>query len=152
MVVHCSLGDIKSPQVSKTLVSILADLNSILARPLISGFFSPCIDLLVTLPSAPVTIRIADFFMVPTVFDSQANIIIQSGRLAKTRSAVYISESPKTLCLFLQDGFWVVQIPIIIIIIIIIYIITTTTTSSTTTYPCQFLTTALIDGLSLTSE
>ena len=47
MVSHWSLGDSKTPQVSRTLLSILADLNNavvwmVSTRPLISKFSCPC--------------------------------------------------------------------------------------------------------------
>ena len=59
MVFHWSLNDSKSPQVS----IIVADVNSSVARmastrPLIFKPSSPCTNLLVTVPSAPITIGI----------------------------------------------------------------------------------------------
>ena len=58
IVFHWSLRDSKSPQVSMTLLSILADLNNDLfwmvsTCPLISKFPSPCNTLFVTVLSAP---------------------------------------------------------------------------------------------------
>ena len=63
MVSPWSLSDSKSPQISRTLLSILADLNKVLvwmasSRPLISKYSNPCINLLVTVPRAPITIGI----------------------------------------------------------------------------------------------
>ena len=53
----------KSSKVSRTLLSILADLSNaevwmVSTRPLISKSFSPCTIPLVTVPSASITIRI----------------------------------------------------------------------------------------------
>ena len=61
MVSHWSLSDNKSPQVSRTLLRILADLSNAVVwivptRSLISKSSSPCINPLVTVPRAPVTI------------------------------------------------------------------------------------------------
>ena len=58
-----SLSDNKSPQVFRTLLGNLADLNNVViwvvfTRPLISKSSIPCTNTLVTVPSAPVTIGI----------------------------------------------------------------------------------------------
>ena len=60
MAFHLSLRDNKSPQVSRTLLSILADLNNaviwrVSTRPLISMSSYPCTNYLGTIPSAPIT-------------------------------------------------------------------------------------------------
>ena len=62
------LSDSKSPQVSKTLLSILADFNNavvliVFICPPISKSFSPCTYPLMTVPSAPITIGITVTFM-----------------------------------------------------------------------------------------
>ena len=77
MVFHWSLRDNKSPQVSKTLLCILADLNNavvwmVSTRPLISKPSSPCIIHLVTVPSASITIGIIVTFMLHRLFTSLA--------------------------------------------------------------------------------
>ena len=77
MVSHWSLSDSKSPQVSRTLLSILADLNKaavwiVSSRPLISKSSTPCINLLVTVPKVPITIDIAVTFMFHSFFNSLA--------------------------------------------------------------------------------
>ena len=71
MVFLLSLSDSKSPQVSGTLLSILAGLYNVVVwtvstRPLISKYFSPFNNSLVTVPKAPITISI----IVPFVFHS----------------------------------------------------------------------------------
>ena len=63
MVFHESLRDSKSPQVSRTLLSILAVLNNVVVwmvstRPPTSKSFSPFNNPLVTVPKAPITIGI----------------------------------------------------------------------------------------------
>ena len=77
MVFHWSLSDSKSSQISRTLLSILSDLNNALVwtastRPVISKSSSPCANSLVTLPSAPITIGITVTFMFHSFFNSLA--------------------------------------------------------------------------------
>ena len=77
MIFQSSLSDSKSPQVSRTLLSILVDLNNavvcmVSARPLISKSFSPCTKLLVTVPNATITIPITVTFMFHIFFSSLA--------------------------------------------------------------------------------
>ena len=67
-VFHWSLSDCKFPQVSRTLLSILADLNNavvwiVSSRPLISKSPSPCTNPLVTVPNALIRIGITDTFI-----------------------------------------------------------------------------------------
>ena len=61
MVFHWSLSDSRSPQVSRTLLNILAVLNNVevwmvSTRPPTSESSSPFSNLLVTVPNAPITI------------------------------------------------------------------------------------------------
>ena len=75
IVLHWSSNDSKSLQVSRTLLSILADLNyafvwMVSTRPLISEPSSPFINPLVTVPSAPITIGIIVTFMLHIFFSS----------------------------------------------------------------------------------
>ena len=65
---HWSLRDRKSPQVSRTLLSIKANLNKavvwmVFTRPLFSKSCSPNTNHLVTVPSASITIGITVTFM-----------------------------------------------------------------------------------------
>ena len=83
MVFLWSLSDSKSPQVSRTLLSILADLNNAVVwtlstRPVISKSSSPCTNPLVTAPRAPITIDIIVTFMFHSFFQfsSKVGIII----------------------------------------------------------------------------
>ena len=78
MVFHWTLRDSKSPQVSRTLLSILAVLNNIVVwmvstRPLTSKSSSPFSNPLVTVPNAPITIGI----IVTCMFHS-FSILLQS--------------------------------------------------------------------------
>ena len=68
MLLHWSLRDSKSPQVSRTLLSILANLNNMVIWmvsiwPLISKSSSPFTKHLVTVPSTPITIGFTVTFM-----------------------------------------------------------------------------------------
>ena len=61
MVFHWSVSDNKSPQVSRTLLSILADHGNavvwiVFTHPVVSQSTSPFTNLSVTVPRAPVTI------------------------------------------------------------------------------------------------
>ena len=69
MVSHCSLSDSNSPQVSRTLLSILADLNNavvwmVSTLPVISKSTSPFTQHLVTVSSAPITTDITVTFII----------------------------------------------------------------------------------------
>ena len=77
MVSHRNPSDSKSPQVSRTLLSILADLNKavvwmVFARPLISKSSSPWTNPLVTVPSVTITIGIIVTFIFYCFFSSLA--------------------------------------------------------------------------------
>ena len=77
MVFHGSLSDCKSPQVSRTLLSILAVLNNaviwmVSTRPPASKSSSPFSNPLVTVPNAPITIGIIVTCMFHSFFNSLA--------------------------------------------------------------------------------
>ena len=77
MVFHWRLSDSKSPQVSKTLLSILAVFNNavvwiVSTRPPTSKSSWPFNNTLVTVPKAPITIGIIVTFMFHSFFNSLA--------------------------------------------------------------------------------
>ena len=77
MVFHWSLSDNKSPQVSRTLLSILAVLNNavvwmVSTCPPTSKSSSPFINPFVTVPNAPITIGIIVTCMFHSFFNSVA--------------------------------------------------------------------------------
>ena len=88
MVFHWSLSYSKSPQVSRTLLSILAVLNNgvvwmISTRPPTSKSSSPFNNHLVTVPKVPITIGIIVTFMFHSFFNS----------LARSRDLSFFSHS-----------------------------------------------------------
>ena len=77
MAFYWGLSDSMSLQVSRTLLSILANLHyavvwMVSVRPLISKSSSPCINPLVTVPRAPITIGIIVSFTFCSFFNSLA--------------------------------------------------------------------------------
>ena len=75
MVSHWGLSYNKSSQVSRSLLSILADLNNavvvmVSTRPLISKTAIPCTNPLVTVPRPPITVGITVTFMFHSLFSS----------------------------------------------------------------------------------
>ena len=88
MVFHKSLSDSKSPQVSRTLLSILAVLNNavvwmVSTRPPTSGSSSSFSNPLVTVPKAPITIGMIVTCMFHGFFNS----------LARSRYLSFVSHS-----------------------------------------------------------
>ena len=78
MVFHWSLRDSKSPQVFRTLLSILAVLNNavgwmVSSRPPTSKSSNPFSNPLVTVPNAPITIGIIVTCMFHSFFNSPAS-------------------------------------------------------------------------------
>ena len=77
MVSHWSLSDYKSPQVSRTLFSILADFNNavlwvVSTRPVVSWSSSPYNNHLITVPRASITIGIIVTFTCHSFFNPLA--------------------------------------------------------------------------------
>ena len=69
--------ELESPQVSRTLLSVLTNLNNavvwmVSTHPVISKSPSPCTNPLVTAPSTPITIDITIIFMFHSFFGSLA--------------------------------------------------------------------------------
>ena len=94
MVFYLSLSYNKSLKVSRTLLSILADLNNakvwrVYTRLLTSKFSSPCTNLLVIVPRAPIIIGIIisfifQFFQLP----SKALVLISTYTFFQSYSVV----------------------------------------------------------------
>ena len=83
MIFHRSLSNNRSPQVSRTLLSILTVLNNVVVwmvstRPLIYKSSSPVDNRFVTLPKAPITIGITVTFMfhIFLQFPSKAQVLV----------------------------------------------------------------------------
>ena len=79
MVFLWSLSDSKSPQVSWTIFSILADLNNdvvwmVSTCTLISKSSSPCTNPLMTVPRAPITIGMTVTFMFLSFFQFPSKV------------------------------------------------------------------------------
>ena len=79
MVFNWNLSDSKSPQISRTLLSILADLSNVVVwtistRPVISESPSPCTIRFVTVPRAPITIGTIVTFMFHSFFNLKARL------------------------------------------------------------------------------
>ena len=79
MAFYWSLSDTKYPQVSRTLLSILAVLNNdvfrmVSTRPPTSKSSSPFNNPLVTVPKAPITIGIIVTFMFHSFFQFSSNV------------------------------------------------------------------------------
>ena len=79
MVFHLSLSDSKSPQVSRTLLSILAVLSNaviwiVSTRPPTSNSPSPFNNSLVTVPKAPITIGMIVTFMFHGLFQFPSKV------------------------------------------------------------------------------
>ena len=79
MVFHWSLSDSKSPQISRTLLSILAVLKNAVVwmvsiRPPTSKSSSPFSNPLVTVPNAPITIGIIVTCMFHSFFQSPCKV------------------------------------------------------------------------------
>ena len=79
MVFHWSLSDSKSPQVSRTLLSILAVFNNAVVwvgttHPPTSKSSSPFSNPLVTVPKAPITIVIIVTYMFHSFFQSPSKV------------------------------------------------------------------------------
>ena len=100
MVFHWGLSDSKSPQISRTLLSILAVFNNavvwmVSTRLPISKSFRPFNNLLVTMPKAPITIVIIVIFMFHSFFNSLARsrylllLLLSPGSNTPTRHQLY---------------------------------------------------------------
>ena len=145
MVFHWSLSDSKSPQVSRTLLSILAVLNNVVLwlvsiRPPTSKSSSSFNNPLVTVPKAPITIGI----IVTCIFHSFFNSLARSRYLSffsHSFSFIIIIYSLRVFHISVTwwpfTGVWVTTSLIIIIIILLFW---------------EIFSPALADGFSLKFE
>ena len=120
MFFHWSLSDSKSPQVSRTLLSILADLNNGLHSPSYFQSSNLFINPLVTVPSAPITIGITVTFIFHSIFsNSSARSRFLSLFLIITKLFLAVFSTPALADCF----YWGLRDIVIIIIINIIILI-----------------------------
>ena len=110
MVFHWSLSD-KFPEVSWTLLSILADLiNTVVwmvsTRPLISKPSSLFTNSLVTVPRAPVTMGISVTFMSHSFFNSLAKLRYLSFFTLSFNFSLWSAGTAKSTILLVFFVFW----------------------------------------------
>ena len=120
MVFHWS--DFKSPQVPRTLLSILAVLSNavvwmVSSRPPTSKSSSPFSNPLVTVPKAPITISIIVTFMFHSFFQFPSKVEVL---ILFSHSFSFILWSVRTNSAILQVLFFLLIIIIIIIIIVVV--------------------------------
>ena len=122
VVFHRSLRDNKSPHVSRTLLSILADLNAVVRRVsthlVISKSSSPCINPLVTVRTARITICITIAFMfhcflIPTKVDVFVDYYKVWSSCRDYVICLYVKVPEEFVCFILHDRFWFVHIPFV---------------------------------------
>ena len=90
----------KSPQVSRTLLSILADLNKavvwmVSTRLLISKSSNPCVNPLVTVSRAPITIGIIVTFMYHSFFQLRSKVEVLTLLFASFQFYTVVSQNSK---------------------------------------------------------
>ena len=149
MVSHWSLSDNKSPQVSRPLFSILADLNNaviwmVITRPVIFKSSYPCTNRLVIVSSVPITIGIIVTFMFHSVFNSlsKVDVLISIFIFFQFHSVVrwdwkFHNSKSSPFCWLFSD----INIIIIILILLLLW-----------WWSLEFFSSALADGLSLEFE
>ena len=120
MVFHWSLSDSKSPQVTRTFLSILDNLNNaviwmVSIHTLISNSSCPLTNPLMIVPSAPTTIGITVTFMFHSCFffislARSRYLCLFSTSFSFHLSSAETAKSAIRQVLFLNDRFWVVYI------------------------------------------
>ena len=109
---HQRLSDNKCPQVSRTLLSILADLNNAVVwifstRPLISKSSCMCTNPLVIVPRVPLTIGMSVTFMFCIFFSSLARSTYLSFFLVSFNVTLWLTETAKSTVLLVLFLFFV---------------------------------------------
>ena len=122
MVFYWSLRDSKSPQVSRTLLSILAVLNNavvwmVSTHPQTSKSSSPFNNPLVSVPNAPITIGIIAAFMFHSFFNSLSRSSYLSFFSQTSSFILWSAGTAKST--ILQVLFFFLLITIIIIIVVV---------------------------------
>ena len=139
-----SVSDSKSLQFSRSLLSILSDLNNaviwtVSTRPINSKYSRPCINPLVTVPREQITIGIIDTFMFYSFFNSLARsryLSVFSHSFAGTAKYTILQVLSFSLIIIRSGRLAKIRWFVSIIIII----------------PLEFFTSALADGLLLEFE
>ena len=144
MVFHWSLRDSKSPQVSRTRLSILAVLSNavvwiVSTRPPISKSSRPLNNPLVTVPNAPITIGTIVTFMFHSFFNSLTRSRYLSFFSLSFKFILWSAGTAKSTILQILFFFLLIIMRSIIIIIIILLL-------------WVFFTPSLADGLILDFE
>ena len=103
MVFNKSLSDNKSSHISRTLLSILVNLDNavvwmISAPPLISKSSRSCTNLLMTVPSEPVTNGITVTFMLHSIFQYSYKVCLLIGLFTYFQFCVVVSWDSKVHC------------------------------------------------------
>ena len=108
MVFHLSLGDSKSPQVSRTLLGILADavVWMVSSRLLISMPPNPCMNPLVTASSEPIAISIAVTFMFYSFFHFSSKVQVLTFLFAFFQFYSVVSRDVQSLRSTIQQVFF----------------------------------------------
>ena len=108
MVFYWSLSDSKSPQVSRNLLSILADLNDAIIW-MVSTRLRPFINPLVAVPRAPNTISIIVTFMFHNFFNSHARSMYFSLFSLSFNFTLLSAETVKSTILQVLSFYWLLQ-------------------------------------------
>ena len=143
MVFHWSLSDSKTPQVSRTLRSILTVLNNavvwmVSTRPPTSKSFSPFNNPLVAVPKAPITIGTIVTFMFYSFFNSLARSRYLSLFSHSFSFILWSTGTAKSTILQILYFFFFLLISILLLLLLL--------------SPLKFFTSASADGLSLEFE
>ena len=113
MVFHWSLSDSKSPQVSRTVLSVLYILNNILVlmvstRPPTSKSSSPFGNTFVIEPKSPITIGIFGTHMFHSLFNSLARLRYLSFFSHSLNFILWSAGTSKSMILHIHFFVWII--------------------------------------------
>ena len=155
MVFHWSLCDKKSPQVSRTLLSILAVLSNVVVwvvstHPPTSKSTSPFNNPLVTVPKAPITNGIIVTFMFHTFFQfpSKVEVLILLFKFFQVYSVASWDSKVDNFANSLFFFFWLLLSLVFILLLLSLLLLLLLLLFT----PWEFFTAVLADGLSLEFE